>query len=134
MPHQVVDPAWRPGWARIDLREEPDPRAAALAWMNDHASSAIDIEHDPLTINVVLRTGDSDYIWYTRGHHIVIDGYGAMNATTRTAEIYTALEDHTEPVVSRATPSRPSTRTRTATTRPAAAAATPNTGANSSRA
>ncbi|MRH90134.1 amino acid adenylation domain-containing protein [Nocardia sp. SYP-A9097] len=104
VPHQVVDPTWRPGWARIDLREEPDPRAAALAWMNDHASSPIDIEHDPLTINVVLRTGDSAYIWYTRGHHIVIDGYGAMNATTRTAEIYTALEAHDEPVVSRATP------------------------------
>ncbi|MCU1643899.1 MAG: Dimodular nonribosomal peptide synthase [Nocardia sp.] len=104
VPHQVVDPTWRPGWARIDLREEPDPRAAALAWMNDHASSAIDIEHDPLTINVVLRTGDSHYIWYTRGHHIVIDGYGAMNATTRTAEIYSALESHSEPVVSRATP------------------------------
>ncbi|WP_084514267.1 non-ribosomal peptide synthetase [Nocardia acidivorans] len=104
VPHQVVDPTCRPGWARIDLRDEPDPRAAALAWMNDHASSAIDIEHDPLTINVVLRTGDSDYMWYTRGHHIVIDGYGAMNATTRTAEIYTALEDRTEPVVSRATP------------------------------
>ncbi|MFD0000109.1 amino acid adenylation domain-containing protein [Nocardia sp. NPDC127526] len=104
VPHQVVDPTWRPGWARIDLRGEPDPRAAALAWMNDHTSSPIDIEHDPLTINVVLRTGDSDYIWYTRGHHIVIDGYGAMNATTRAAEIYTALENQTEPVVSRATP------------------------------
>ncbi|NNH69215.1 amino acid adenylation domain-containing protein [Nocardia uniformis] len=104
VPHQVVDPTWRPGWARIDLRDEPDPRAAALAWMNEHASSPIDIEHDPLTINVVLRTGDSEYLWYTRGHHIVIDGYGAMNATTRTAEIYSALENQTEPVVSRATP------------------------------
>ncbi|PSK31973.1 non-ribosomal peptide synthetase [Nocardia seriolae] len=104
VPHQVVDPSWRPGWARIDLREEPDPRAAARAWMNEHASSPIDIERDPLTMNVVLRVGDSDWIWYTRGHHIVIDGYGAMNATTRAAEIYTALENQTEPVVSRAAP------------------------------
>ncbi|MBF6136514.1 amino acid adenylation domain-containing protein [Nocardia otitidiscaviarum] len=104
IPHQVVDPSWRPGWARIDLRAEPDPRAAALTWMNEHASSAIDIEHDPLTINVVLRVGDSEYFWYSRAHHIVIDGYGAMNAVTRTAEIYSALENHTEPVVSRATP------------------------------
>ncbi|WP_405495650.1 amino acid adenylation domain-containing protein [Nocardia sp. NBC_00511] len=104
IPHQVVDPTARPGWARLDMRDEPDPRAAARAWMNEHASSPIDIEHDTLTINVVLRVGDSDWMWYTRGHHIVIDGYGAMNATTRAAEIYTALENHTEPVISRATP------------------------------
>ncbi|MTE14238.1 non-ribosomal peptide synthetase [Nocardia aurantiaca] len=104
VPHQIVDHARRPGWARYDLRAEPDPRAAALAWMNEHASSPIDIERDPLTINVVLRIGDSEWIWYTRGHHIVIDGYGAMNATTRAAEIYTALEAHDEPMVSRATP------------------------------
>ncbi|MEV5650846.1 amino acid adenylation domain-containing protein [Nocardia sp. NPDC052254] len=102
VPHQVVDAAQRPGWARIDLRQEDDPHAAALRWMNDHASSPIDLERDPLTINAVLRTGDHDYIWYCRGHHIVIDGYGAMNALTRTAEIYTALENQTEPVVSRA--------------------------------
>ncbi|MEV0466701.1 amino acid adenylation domain-containing protein [Nocardia tengchongensis] len=104
VPHQLVDPTWRPGWGRVDLRGEADPRAAADAWMHEHASSPIDIEHDPLTINVVLQLGDADWIWYTRGHHIVIDGYGAMNATTRAAEIYTALEDRTEPVVSRATP------------------------------
>ncbi|MBB5917007.1 amino acid adenylation domain-containing protein [Nocardia transvalensis] len=103
VPHQVIDPARRPGWARIDLRHEADPRAAALRWMNEHASTPIDLERDPLTTNVVLRVGERDYIWYSRGHHIVIDGYGAMNGTTRTAEIYTALENHTEPVASRAT-------------------------------
>ncbi len=104
VPQQMVDPARRPGWARIDLRSEADPKAAALRWMNEHASSPMDLERDPLTTNVVLRLGARDYIWYSRGHHIVIDGYGAMNALTRTAEIYTALENHTEPVASRATP------------------------------
>ncbi|WP_081878121.1 non-ribosomal peptide synthetase [Nocardia brasiliensis] len=104
IPHQIVDPARRPGWARVDLRGEPDPHAAALRWMHEYTGSPIDLERDPLTANVVLRTGDSDYIWYSRAHHIVIDGYGAMNALTRTAEIYTALENRTEPVVSRAAP------------------------------
>ncbi|MFI9503214.1 amino acid adenylation domain-containing protein [Nocardia sp. NPDC052566] len=104
VPHQLVDTARRPGWGRIDLRAEADPRAAALRWMNEHASSPIDLERDPLTTNVVLRIGDSDYIWYARAHHIVIDGYGAMNALTRTAEIYTAVENRTEPASSRATP------------------------------
>ncbi|WP_334026392.1 amino acid adenylation domain-containing protein [Nocardia terpenica] len=104
IPHQLVDPARRPGWGRIDLRHEADPRAAALRWMTAHASSPIDIENDSLTTNVVLRTGDRDYIWYARAHHIVIDGYGALKAISRAAEIYTALENRTEPVVSRAVP------------------------------
>ncbi|WP_083868826.1 non-ribosomal peptide synthetase [Nocardia niigatensis] len=104
VPHQMVDLTRRAGWGRLDMRGEADPRAAALAWMNEHASSPIDIEKDPLTINVVLQVGDSDWIWYSRGHHIVIDGYGAMNATSRAAEIYTALEEHEEPTDSRATP------------------------------
>ncbi|KAA8886071.1 amino acid adenylation domain-containing protein [Nocardia colli] len=104
IPHQLVDSTRRPGWARVDLRHEADPHAAAMRWMHEHASTPTDLERDPLSTNVVLRTGDSDYIWYARAHHIVIDGYGAMNALTRTAEIYTALENHTEPVASRAMP------------------------------
>ncbi|MFE6923437.1 amino acid adenylation domain-containing protein [Nocardia sp. NPDC057663] len=102
VPHQRVDMAWRPGWARMDLRGEPDPRAAALRWMNEHASTPIDMEREPLTINVILRIGDEDWFWYERGHHIVIDGYGAMNALSRAAEIYTAIGEEREPSVSRA--------------------------------
>ncbi|GGK36819.1 amino acid adenylation domain-containing protein [Nocardia camponoti] len=101
-PYQRVDMSHRPGWARMDLRAETDPRAAALAWMNSHASSPIDMENDSLTINVVLRVGDREWYWYQRGHHIIIDGYGAMNALTRTAEIYTAIGEQREPSASRA--------------------------------
>ncbi|MBH0779872.1 non-ribosomal peptide synthetase [Nocardia bovistercoris] len=104
VPHQVVDPTRRPGWGRVDLRGEPDPRAAAMRWMNEHAGSPFDLEHDPLITNVVLRIGDAAYIWYGRAHHILLDGYAAMNGMNRTAEIYTALEDRREPSVSRATP------------------------------
>ncbi|MGW0005732.1 amino acid adenylation domain-containing protein [Nocardia grenadensis] len=104
VPHQVVDPATRPGWARLDLRSEPDPDAAALAWMKKDARTPVDFDHDPLVFNAVLRTGDRDYIWYSRVHHILIDGYAAMNALVRTAEIYSAYYESREPTVSRATP------------------------------
>ncbi|MFF2084185.1 amino acid adenylation domain-containing protein [Nocardia sp. NPDC058176] len=102
VPHQRVDLSWRPGCVRLDLRGEADPRAAALRWMNTHASTPIDVEREPLTINVMLRVGDEDWFWYQRGHHIVIDGYGAMNALSRTAEIYNAVGQQREPSVSRA--------------------------------
>ncbi|MGA6204437.1 amino acid adenylation domain-containing protein [Nocardia testacea] len=104
VPHQVVDPQTRPGWARLDLRSEPDPDAAALAWMKKDARTPVDFDHDPLIFNAVLRTGDRDYIWYSRAHHILVDGYAAMNALVRTAEIYTAYHESREPSVSRATP------------------------------
>ncbi|MCX4092842.1 non-ribosomal peptide synthetase [Nocardia sp. alder85J] len=102
VPHQLIDPARRSGWARLDLRHESDPRAAARRWMTAHAGASMDLERDPLIFHAVLRLGEQDYIWYSRAHHIVIDGYGAMNATNRTAEIYTALANQTEPSVSRA--------------------------------
>ncbi|MQY27936.1 non-ribosomal peptide synthetase [Nocardia aurantia] len=104
VPHQLIDPARRSGWARLDLRHEADPRAAAQRWMSTHAGAPMDLEREPLIFHAVLRTGDLDYIWYSRAHHIVLDGYGAMNATNRTAEIYTALENRAEPSVSRADP------------------------------
>ncbi|MGY1984098.1 amino acid adenylation domain-containing protein [Nocardia gipuzkoensis] len=104
VPHQLVDTACRPAWAYLDLRTEVESYDAALRWMNEHANSSIDIEHDPLITNVVLRIEDSRYIWYTRAHHLVIDGYAAMNAITRAAEIYTAITSRNEPGSSRATP------------------------------
>ncbi|MEU1980659.1 amino acid adenylation domain-containing protein [Nocardia sp. NPDC019395] len=104
VPHQVVDPTQRPGWARLDLRHEADPHAAALRWMHEDARTPTDFDHDPLVFNAVLRTGERDYIWYSRVHHIVIDGYAAMNGLVRTAEIYTAYVEEREPSVSRATP------------------------------
>ncbi|GGK92074.1 non-ribosomal peptide synthetase [Nocardia jinanensis] len=104
VPHQVIDPTMRPGWARLDLRSEADPHKAALEWMKEDARTPIDFEHDPLVFNAVLRTGDRDYIWYARAHHIVVDGYAAMNGLVRTSEIYTAYYESREPAVSRATP------------------------------
>ncbi|MFC3962646.1 amino acid adenylation domain-containing protein [Nocardia jiangsuensis] len=104
VPYQVVDPEVGPEWLRLDLRGEPDPRTAAFRWMTEHAASPVDIERDPLSTNAVLRIGDTHHLWYVRAHHILVDGYGAMNVLTRAAEIYTAATDGTEPTVSRAAP------------------------------
>ncbi|MGW4633609.1 amino acid adenylation domain-containing protein [Nocardia sp. NPDC004415] len=103
-PHQLIDQSCRPDWARLDLRAEADPYGSAMQWMTENSSSPIDVERDPLITNVVLRIGEAHYIWYTRAHHLVIDGYGAMNAMTRAAEIYTAIIVRGEPAPSRAAP------------------------------
>ncbi|WP_083864874.1 non-ribosomal peptide synthetase [Nocardia brevicatena] len=104
VPYQILDSESEPAFIRVDLRDEPDPSAAARRWMDEATRAPFDLERDPLIINAVLRTGDHDYVWYSRAHHILIDGYGAMNGNTRTAEVYTALEQQREPSVSRAMP------------------------------
>ena len=97
VPHQFVDPDLTIHTEVLDLRDCADPRAAAHARMRAHAGSPIDILRDPLTTNMVLRTGDAEYFWYTRVHHIAIDGYGAMNSLERAAHRYTAAVEGREP-------------------------------------
>ncbi|TSE01724.1 amino acid adenylation domain-containing protein [Skermania sp. ID1734] len=93
----LIDPGFHPTIGYIDFSDVPNPRDAAMRWMDSHSSSPIDFDTDDLVFNTVLRLGDADYFWYTRVHHIAIDGYGAMTALKRTAELYTAMVEHTEP-------------------------------------
>ncbi|MBY6705276.1 amino acid adenylation domain-containing protein [Rhodococcus sp. BP-241] len=88
-PYQVVDPAATVRTTRLDVRSEADPIAAALAWMQNEMRSPVDLDRDPLTVNVVFRVEDHRYFWYTRMHHIAGDGYGAVTAMKRVAELYT---------------------------------------------
>ncbi|KAA0021323.1 non-ribosomal peptide synthetase [Antrihabitans cavernicola] len=101
-PHQIVDPDIELKTTVVDLRDEADPQEAALTWMHKHSSSPIDIERDPLAANFVLHLGEQDYIWYTRVHHIVIDGFGAMTVLNRMAELYTAAVENNIPTASMA--------------------------------
>ncbi|MGU3437529.1 amino acid adenylation domain-containing protein [Actinomycetes bacterium M1A6_2h] len=88
-PYQVVDPEASIHSTQMDVRGEADPIAYALAWMQDEMRRPVDIDRDPLTVNVFLRVADDRHLWYTRMHHIAGDGFGAMTAMNRIAELYT---------------------------------------------
>ncbi|KQU03086.1 hypothetical protein ASG56_20060 [Rhodococcus sp. Leaf7] len=88
-PYQVIDPAATVRTTRLDFRAEADPVASALQWMQDEMKNPVDLDRDPLTVNVVFRVEDHRYFWYTRMHHIAGDGYGAVTAMKRVAELYT---------------------------------------------
>ncbi|MGW4019050.1 amino acid adenylation domain-containing protein, partial [Rhodococcus ruber] len=90
VPHQVIDPSLPTPLERIDVRDEPDPEAAALAWMRADYSAPIDMLSDRLIVAAAIRLDDSRYFWYSRVHHVVLDGFGAMNFMNRVAELYTA--------------------------------------------
>ncbi len=42
------------------------------------------------------------YLWYTRIHHVALDGYSGMTMVNRIAALYTAAVEGTEPEPNRA--------------------------------
>ncbi|MFC9663384.1 non-ribosomal peptide synthase/polyketide synthase [Nocardia sp. NPDC127606] len=92
VPHQYVDHtiAVEQELPLIDLRHHDDPVAAAQEWMRAEFGAPIDLLTDRLVAGAVLRVGETRWFWYLRGHHIVLDGYGAFTNSQRIAELYTA--------------------------------------------
>ncbi|WAC56477.1 amino acid adenylation domain-containing protein [Gordonia sp. SL306] len=76
---------------RRDFSDADDPRAAAMAWIDDHRSHATDLYNDELLQTYLLRLGDKHHIWYCWGHHLAFDGYAAMYMMMRVAQHYTAI-------------------------------------------
>ncbi|WP_369031395.1 amino acid adenylation domain-containing protein [Streptomyces adonidis] len=74
-----------------DLTAEPDPHAAALAWMDQDMARPVDLARDPVFGHALLRIAPREYLWYHRVHHIALDGYGLSLVARRVAEVYTAL-------------------------------------------
>ncbi|MFE4499937.1 amino acid adenylation domain-containing protein [Rhodococcus sp. NPDC056743] len=74
----------------VDLRGEPDPEAAAQDWMHREHTTPMDPFVDRLVRMAVLLLHDNRCYWYSRIHHVALDGFGAMSMMNRTAEIYTA--------------------------------------------
>ncbi|WP_405484330.1 amino acid adenylation domain-containing protein [Nocardia sp. NBC_00511] len=89
-PSQVVNPRIEPVVGFADFRDRPDPVAAALAWMRADAAAPIDLLGPDAGISKVIRVGESHHLWYTRAHHILIDGFGSVTMLYRVAELYNA--------------------------------------------
>ncbi|WP_239163494.1 condensation domain-containing protein, partial [Paractinoplanes rishiriensis] len=77
----------------VDLGGEPDPDAAAAAWMQRDLAVPVDLRHDPLFTHVLFELPADRCVLYLRYHHIVLDGYGQALYVNRLAEVYSALVD-----------------------------------------
>ncbi|MER5519552.1 amino acid adenylation domain-containing protein [Streptomyces sp. NPDC002763] len=74
-----------------DLTADPDPNAAALAWMDQDMACPVDLTRGPVFGHALLRTAEDEYLWYHRVHHIALDGFGLSLVARRVAQVYTAL-------------------------------------------
>ena len=101
-PHQVVDPPADAAMGFHDLRAEPDPLTAAQTWMHANYTSPVDFDRDHLCESTLLRVGDEHYLWYSRIHHIALDGHGAATMVGRVASLYTAAVERSVPEPNRA--------------------------------
>ncbi|MFF1744521.1 amino acid adenylation domain-containing protein [Streptomyces mirabilis] len=90
-PWQATAPVgdWRLHTA--DLTTEPDPHAAALAWMGEDMARPVDLARGPVFGHALLRTAPEQHLWYHRVHHIALDGFGLSLVARRVAQVYTAL-------------------------------------------
>ncbi|MEU7103947.1 amino acid adenylation domain-containing protein [Streptomyces sp. NPDC046215] len=77
----------------VDLREAPDPDAAAQEWMRTEMTRAGGGDTGPLFLGAVLRVADERSLLFHRVHHIALDGAGMALFAERVAEIYTCLYD-----------------------------------------
>ncbi len=101
-PMQYVDHATDTSIAFIDFRGEDDPVAAAHEWMDRDYQAPLDLDADRLFETSILCVGESHYLWYSRIHHVALDGYGAMTLINRIAHRYSASVAGREPDPSRA--------------------------------
>ncbi|MEO3876461.1 amino acid adenylation domain-containing protein [Nonomuraea sp. B12E4] len=89
--HQVVAAGSDIDFPLVDLTGSPDPRQAAIEWMNADIDRPADLTGQDLFATYMLALGPDHWFWYMRSHHVIIDGYGASLLARRVAEVYTAL-------------------------------------------
>ncbi|MTE12889.1 non-ribosomal peptide synthetase [Nocardia aurantiaca] len=88
LPWQLVDTTLDDRIETVDLTGAPDPEAAAQAWMRAEYTAPLDLTRDRLCIMAMLHVGEDRWYWYSRFHHILLDGVGALTMLQRTSEIY----------------------------------------------
>ncbi|WP_177244834.1 non-ribosomal peptide synthetase, partial [Streptomyces sp. yr375] len=88
---QVVGPQDDVTLLVSDVSAEPDPRAAAEAWMRADLTRPVDLRRGPVYTWRLFLTGPDQALLYLRAHHIAMDGAGCALMVERIAEVYSAL-------------------------------------------
>ncbi|MFZ2175346.1 MAG: AMP-binding protein, partial [Rhodococcus sp. (in: high G+C Gram-positive bacteria)] len=94
MPYQMVDQTLDASVRLVDLQRESDPESAAVEWMRREYSAPLDVYRDRLTTSALLRLAPDRHYWYSRVHHVALDGMGSVTLVDRAAELYTAAVEN----------------------------------------
>ncbi|WP_206491028.1 non-ribosomal peptide synthetase [Rhodococcus sp. KRD162] len=80
----------------LDFRECEHPADAATQWMNEDCRTPFSMDGQLVRLRI-LRVAEDRVFWYTRAHHIALDGYASMKVLERAAALYAAVRDGVEP-------------------------------------
>ncbi|NEE47341.1 hypothetical protein G3M55_22385, partial [Streptomyces sp. SID8455] len=75
----------------VDLSAYDDPRAEAVRRMTRRLAEPADLTAGPLVGITLFRLSAEHHLFHQQVHHLALDGYGAVLALSRIAEVYTAL-------------------------------------------
>lgn len=80
----------------VDLRGEADALERAHSWMETECRSPLPLDGCLVRLRL-FRLSDDHILWYTRAHHIALDGYASVRVLERAAAIYNAVVMGEEP-------------------------------------
>lgn len=81
----------------LDVMRESDPRAAGIDLINRNLCTAFQLDAEPPFRWLMIRTGESRWLWGQIYHHIALDGQSAWIVSNRVAETYSALGEGRAP-------------------------------------
>ena len=81
----------------LDLRRNPNPEAAAEAWMQAEMGNALTLDSPALCQFALLQVADDRTIWFQKYHHIAVDWKAQRLFCARVAQNYRASRQGTRP-------------------------------------
>ena len=90
-PAQIIGPPPDCAMSLVDVSAAAEPRAAAERWMRADLARTVDLRHGPLFTYALFKAAPDRFFWYSRYHHIVMDGFGFALMARRVADVYSAL-------------------------------------------
>ncbi|WP_307808090.1 non-ribosomal peptide synthetase [Streptomyces oryzae] len=90
-PVQTLEPELPWSLSVVDVGDEPDPEAAARAWIAQELARPMELAEGSLFSFALLKLAPDRFWWSHTYHHAVMDSFGRSLVARRTAEVYTAL-------------------------------------------
>ncbi|MGC9441182.1 amino acid adenylation domain-containing protein [Streptomyces sp. WG5] len=91
----VAEPDWQ--LHTPDVSDAANPAAAAEQWMLERVRTPVDLASGPLFTFGLVKLADDRYTWFSRVHHVLVDGYSWSLIVSRVAAVYSALAAGEEP-------------------------------------